>query len=151
MCIRDRFKCLGDAIEKAKTDYQDPLIIIGGDTNKRDITPAIADFPDMYVAPVGPTRGRASLDIVATNAPGATFSTFFPLETEDSDRTSDHLTVIGDIKSARVHLFETLKHSRRKYSKKAEENFGKDLLLVDWDCLQGNSPSETTVNVSAIL
>ena len=60
------FQCLGNAIEQVKLDYSDPYIVIGGDTNRRDISDALLDFPDITVAQTGPTRGNATLDIIAT-------------------------------------------------------------------------------------
>jgi len=47
------FECLGDAVEKAKLDFQDPYIIIGGDLNRRDVSTAISDFSDIKIESSG--------------------------------------------------------------------------------------------------
>ena len=126
------FSCLGDAIERAKQDYNDPYIIVGGDTNRRDISPALEDFPDVLVADTGPTRGAATLDIIATNFGSAlTTNTFCALETEDSSSRSDHLTVVGTARLENLHIYSTSVRQVRKYSTEAEEAFGRDLVKVD--------------------
>ena len=53
------FECLGNAIEQAKLDFADPHIVVGGDTNRRDISAALSDFPDITIAATGPTRRSA--------------------------------------------------------------------------------------------
>ena len=50
-----------------KTRYVSPLIIIGGDKNKRDIARATRDLPDMKKILAGPTRGKNVLDILSSN------------------------------------------------------------------------------------
>ena len=44
-----------------------PLFVVGGDLNKRDLAPAFEDFIDMTEIDHGPTRGREKLDISFTN------------------------------------------------------------------------------------
>ena len=58
---------ISDAILKAKTELRDPMVIVGGDFNRRDPTEAVEAFPDIKVLDTGPTRGNAKLDLIATN------------------------------------------------------------------------------------
>ena len=59
--------CLADATEEVKRCLSDPLIVITGDMNRRDISPAFLDFDDISKLPLGPTRGQACLDECFTN------------------------------------------------------------------------------------
>ena len=146
------FSCLGDAIEQAKQDYDDPYIIIGGDTNRRDIGPAIEDFPDIQITPTGPTRGTATLDIVATNlGSDLQTETFYALETANSATQSDHLTIIGKARMQNLHIYTTSTHQVRKYTSEAEEAFGKDLIAIDWTAMQAETPTQSADKLTFIL
>ena len=145
-------RCLGDAIEKAKLDYENPYIVIGGDMNRRDLGPAIEDFPDITVAATGATRGSAVLDIIATNLTDALkVDTFLPLETFDSETTSDHLTLIGSARQQKFHHYTTTTYSTRKYTEEAEREFGNDLLSIDWGLVAGDTPTESAAKLDLIL
>ena len=56
-----------DVIISLKNRYNDPYVILGGDFNKREIIKAIREFKDIKVIKTGPTRGRSTLDIFASN------------------------------------------------------------------------------------
>ena len=56
-----------DAVLRVKDGLRDPFIVVTGDFNGWKITEAIGDYPDMAVTPSPPTRGTATLDIVASN------------------------------------------------------------------------------------
>ena len=146
------FNCLADAIEKAKLDYSYPYIIIGGDMNHRDVNRALGDFPEIQVATSGPTRGTATLDIIATNLNQyLSIETFHALETYCGETSSDHLSVIGHAKLPSVHYYTTDVHQSRKYTPEGEEAFGADLLTVDWASAAGETPSESAEKVNFIL
>ena len=146
-------KCIADTIENAKLDYTDPYIIIGGDINRRDIFPAISDFPDIQVAQTGPTRGTVVLDIIATNFnENMKVSTFYPLESEDGSRKSDHLSVIAKAAIPHCHHYTVETRQVRKYTAEAEAAFGASLASVDWSliesCLLYTSPSPRDLSTS---
>ena len=146
------FHCLADAIEKAKLDYSDPYIVIGGDMNNRDINKALGDFPDIQVATSGPTRGTSTLDIVATNVNSyLEIETFHALETFDGGTTSDHLTIVGAAKLPSIHYYTTSTYQSRQYSPDAEEAFGAELTTIDWSKAEGNTPSESAEKKKFIL
>ena len=46
--------CLSDGINKLKCTYNDPIIIIGGDTNNRSLSNLVIDFPDIQVVDAPP-------------------------------------------------------------------------------------------------
>ena len=47
--------------------YEDPYVIIAGDFNRRNLARAIGNFPQIKQIQTPPTRGEASLDLVASN------------------------------------------------------------------------------------
>ena len=61
------FEVVENAIQKFKTDLSDPIVIIAGDINRRNIDEAIGIFPDINKYEPLSSRGRYDLDIVATN------------------------------------------------------------------------------------
>ena len=148
----DMLGCLGNAIEKVKQEHTDPYIVIGGDVNRRDLTPAIEDFPDIQIEQTGPTRAGATLDIVATNfTDSLSIETFFPLETFNCESTSDHLSVIGKASFENVHYYTTTSYQTRKYTPQAEESFGMDLAAVDWGHVVGDTPADSANKLDFIL
>ena len=59
---------LGVAISEVKIALPDPVVIVVGDFNRRDPSPAFQELPDMMMVQTDPTRGNAILDLVYTNA-----------------------------------------------------------------------------------
>lgn len=45
-----------NVVRETKRTHKDPFIVVGGDFNQWDIGDALADFPDLKEADVGPTR-----------------------------------------------------------------------------------------------
>ena len=149
---RGLFVCLGDAIEKAKQDYIDPIIIVGGDTNRRDLSPAISDFPDIRIEQTGPTRGNVALDIIATNInPPLDIETFFPLETFHSESQSDHLSLVAKARLQRLHTYTTTSFQTRRYTEEAEVAFGADLAMINWEHIIGTTPTESADKLDYVL
>ena len=70
-----RFEALGEAlaaeITVVKAAIKDPVVIVGGDFNHRDIVGAIGLAEPVTLVPTGPTRGNSTIDLVYTNAPAA--------------------------------------------------------------------------------
>ena len=62
--IRD---ALSEEIAAAKVSYKNPMILIGGDFNPRDISSYLGDTEPLAPIPTGPTRGDGVLDVVFTN------------------------------------------------------------------------------------
>ena len=59
--------CLADCILKLKSELNDPMIIVGGDLNKKSINDAFKESQDIKMHNPIPTRGTAALDIVFSN------------------------------------------------------------------------------------
>ena len=54
-------------IDKLKSKYTDPIIIVGGDFNRKDLSTFSSMFPELKPVLAGATRGGASLDEIFTN------------------------------------------------------------------------------------
>ena len=110
--------------------------MVGGDFNQWKVEEVMANFIDMEEADVGPTRND-SIDITFTNFSDCVTEsgTVPPLETDDSDRHSDHR--IANIKAGlpRNATFEWETYSYRYYSKEGAEEFGRWVVLHDWECV----------------
>ena len=125
---KEIMECIADGIEKVKLEYNDPYIILGGDLNRRDLSPGIADFPDISVLPSGATRDGATLDIVASNVNAGDTAAYLrePLATEDG-RVSDHSVVHVCCNLPRLHQYKIEEYilyaNILKRQKKNSDNF----------------------------
>ena len=54
-------------VSQAKNEFDDPLVIAGGDFNNRPLVDALAEFDDMKIKQTPPTRKDEVLDLVASN------------------------------------------------------------------------------------
>ena len=106
----DCLELISQAILRIKTELRESLILIGGDFNKRDLTPAIGDYVDLAVLDSPPTRGDAHLDITACNFAPALLSCQAnqPLETEDGQSVSDHAFLSYKFNIRHTHEFQWL-------------------------------------------
>ena len=145
---RSMMECIADCIEKIKCELHDPLIVIGGDFNGREVT-AVEDFGDIKKSETGPTRGNSVLDVIFDNA-NAEYSTFCPLETEEGV-ASDHLSVLGSVELPKLHQYTVEYVETYKYSKEGEELFGERLLQTNWQEIAGECSSATAANLEKKL
>ena len=81
----------------------DPVVIVGGDLNRRDISSAFEHYVDFSEVDHAPTRGREKLDIIHTNANVEAVAVLDPLVT-CNEVPSDHKCVVA--KGEKVHLEE---------------------------------------------
>ena len=100
---------LNGAVAELKEDYEDPLIVIGGDFNGREVSDAVADFPDIIKVVTGPTRGDKVLDLVLTNIEPRDMTTTVrdPLDTDNGEKKSDHSIVYTSAEMLNVDRFKT--------------------------------------------
>ena len=110
-----------------------PLIVLGGDLNRKSIETAIDNFPDIVQANSEPTRGDACLDIVYSDAQ-LTPVNWPPLETPEGVR-SDHDCVVFSGSVIREKDFVWLKKTTRKHTDAALELYGQRLREADWDSI----------------
>ena len=121
----------------------DPIIILGGDINRKDISNAMSDFPDICQSNYAPTRGDACLDIAFSNEVNLNPTLWPPLETKEGIK-SDHLCVIFSGKIERERNFHWVKKVARKHTEAALEEYGRRLQEADWDALlpPGSHPDQ---------
>ena len=127
----------------------DPIILLGGDLNHRDLAPAIEDFADISRQNFDPTRGPACLDVLYSNVnfPSVVWP---PLETLEGIR-SDHSCVVFSGLVPRIHDFVWERSTTRKHTKQAVAEFGRALDNTDWDRVlpEGGSSTELTTAFEA--
>lgn len=91
---RSLYSYINDVILAIKNKYESPYILIGGDFNKRSVSEATRDFPEIKQIVTGATRGDNVLDIMTCNFSGSLVDcgTSNPIE-DQFGIGSDHLTV----------------------------------------------------------
>ena len=136
---------MSDNLEVINSKYEDPLIVITGDINKKNFGPAIVDFPELVLLSTDPTRGASHLDLVYTNFPGSIGNqrVLPPLETNDDSAASDHRVVNVETSFQKTHIFKKQKITFRPYTERGEEMFGNLLARSDWShLLYSDKPAE---------
>ena len=136
---------LADSIEYVLQKYNEPYVVLTGDMNRKDVSPAVVDFPDIKLKPTAATRGQKCLDLTFTNFCDRILGAHVapPLESNDGSSSSDH----------RVVFFETCLYKKppiskstftfRPYTTRGEEMFGNLLLSTDWTFLEASEdPAE---------
>ena len=134
---------LSEAIATAKNSFPDPFIIITGDTNRMPIQEGYADYPDIVAHNVGPTRGGAYLDIVASNIAEneLSFSIRPPLTTPEG-LESDHNVIYSEASIINSDRFTKNSFHVRKRSKKADMEMRRWIIGEPWSALYSLSSAE---------
>ena len=138
--LNDARDFLENSMEEMTRKHGDPIIIVTGDFNKKDIGPALTDFPEVKLVSTPPTRGRAHLDLTFTNMdlePNAC-SALPPLEANVGPTTLDHKVVTIRSSFEKQKTYEKTTFKFRPYTQKGEQMFGQLLLRADWTYLQGS-------------
>ena len=134
--IQQHREALAAEVSDAKAVFKDPVFIIAGDFNHRDITSKVSLVEQITQVPSGPTRGPNTINLVFTNTPGNIKEciTLPPLETRSGNR-SDHkcVYVAAEYKSQRK--YECVVKMRRLRDAKREEAFADDLRGWNFDGL----------------
>ena len=131
---------LAAEITAAKADVKDPVFIIAGDFNHRDISDAVNLVEHMTLVPSGPTRGANTIDLVYTNVPGCVRDciTLPPLEAANG-AVSDHKCVYVKAQFDKARNFRWEVKMRRLRDQKRDSAFANDLRGWDWGNLEGYS------------
>ena len=133
---REIMESLSNEISKAKTELNDPIIILGGDFNKKPFQKSFEDFPDMKIIHTGPTRKDETLDYVISNIPDATAYTRDPLESEDGQLKSDHRTIVATASVNAEDRFKWIKIKYRPRTKKGDTIFHKWITENKWESIR---------------
>ena len=144
---------LADGIELVKSNYDDPFILITGDFNKKSISPALCDFPDIVLVDPVPTRGTACLDLSFSNLGPhiTTVRSLPPLESNDNNTVSDHNIVSMSCKFPMHAHFTKKKITFRPFTTRGEAQFGREILSYDWSLIHDNCPNISAENLRVVL
>ena len=138
--LDDLRSLISDQVLMSKASSDDPIIILGGDMNRRDLAPAFDDFHDICRANFDPTRRGACLDVLFTNANVLNTQVWPPLET-DAGIKSDHECVIIKCREPRPRPFHYIMKTARRHTDKACAVFGQELRQTDWATLLPSTAS----------
>ena len=127
---------LADEIARVRADLKDPLIMVGGDFNHRDVSDGLVDTCPFTLLETGPTRGPNRLDLLYTNFHQnvAEAEVLPPLQSQ-AGIDSDHkcIQMVAEFPPSRGYEWEV--KWRRKRSRKADSAFADDLGAWDWSQL----------------
>ena len=128
-------------ILKLKANSKNPIILLGGDMNRRDLASAFENFDDIKQINHDATRRGVCLDMLFSNADIDDQAVWPPLESRDG-RKSDHDCVIFMAKERKARQHTWGKKWARKHTSQAVEQFGLDLRTTDWNNVlpQGKGP-----------
>ena len=134
-------KSLGEALASevtaAKVAYRDPLVVIAGDFNHRDIVSSVGLAENIDLVRTGPTRGDNVIDMIYTNfANKITESLTLPPLQDRNGNDSDHrcVFVAARIQAERNFTWEV--KMRRLRDERRERAFANDLEGWDWSTIE---------------
>ena len=121
------------AIESAKQDYNDPILIVGGDFNRFDHDLALGDFPNVVLIPTDPTRGDKRLDLAWSNLEQwrTLTSVRDPLTTVDGT-PNDHRIIYVENAIRSSHRFKKIWIRTRPKTRRGDTLFKKWIQEQDW-------------------
>ena len=125
-------KLIADSIQNIKKTSVDPLVVIGGDFNRRQLSEITDKFIDVDHHFTGPTCGNADLDKIATNIGDIQVNVQRPLSDENDARHSDHSVTLISTLLNNEHQFRKKKVTYRKFTQEGQVKFGKLLVELDW-------------------
>ena len=127
---------------KANCKGDGPVLFIGGDLNRRDLSPAFENFNDIERVNSEPTRGDACLDVIFSNSNRTTVLNYPPLINMEGV-SSDHSCVFFECVEKFEKNFKWVRKTARKHKDSACANFGLRITGTDWNQVLGDgSPDE---------
>ena len=132
----DLVDSLLNEIAHIKTSSADPIIVVAGDFNRRDISGPLRDAAGLHEVATAPTRGTNKLDVVFSNL-GADVndtSVLPPLQAV-SGAESDHKCVYIQAQLPAVKNFKWEVKLRRERNLDRELAFARDLEAWESSCL----------------
>ena len=111
-----------------------PIIILGGDLNRRSFDDAVGDYQDIRRLNFDPTRGQACLDVAYSNASSISSEVWPPLENL-AGAPSDHSCVVFTMTEERERDFVWTRCKYRLHTEEGLRRFGEDLDATNWDVI----------------
>lgn len=120
-------------ISAARKSFKNPLILVTGDFNHRDLGDALSEVDEFAQIVKDPTRGRNTIDVIHTNAPRAHCETRVlpPLEAANGT-PSDHRCVFTEASFPPVKGYHWITQMRRTRDAAREDAFAQELEGWDW-------------------
>ena len=120
-------------VAAAKESYKDPIIVVNGDFNHRDVGHALGEVGDFDLLATDYTRGRSTIDLVYTNcAPNIKNSTTLPPLQAGGGALSDHKCFYVVAEFVPMKKYKWLVQWRRIRNAEREGAFARDLATRDW-------------------
>ena len=131
-------EALASEVTAVKVAYRDPLVVIAGDFNHRDIVGSVDLAESIDLVRTGPTRGDNVIDMIYTNfANKITERLTLPPLQDRNGNYSDHrcVFVAATIQAERNFTWEV--KMRRLRDERRERAFANDLEGWDWSTIEG--------------
>ena len=145
------------AISDIKTKHLDPILIVGGDMNRRNFDAITGAFTDFEMVNTGPTRYGATLDLLITNIEAFSKGNqvLAPLETEDGTKKSDHCIISASYCLSKKKKTEWKTYKSREKTDAGKKKFTELLTSQDWqavlDCVTSSLKAEKLDEILAGL
>ena len=138
--LEDLKEALATEIGTIMKTHKDPIVMIAGDFNHRDIQGALNEVGDFAFLATGPTRGNNTIDLVLTNCPEhhRDTRTLPPLDSQNGS-ASDHKCVYTEVVFPPVKGYQWVTQFRRTRDDSREEAFARELEAWDWTAMTGSS------------
>ena len=148
MAVNSMVECLN----KAVTKYSDPILIVGGDFNKKDITGLLCAFSCLRPSLAGPTRRGEALDEIYTNIDRKIASKQIqcPLS-RPNGIDSDHAVIAVNFKLPKQKVPVKTRISFRPITEDGCEMFSSLLLATDWTIIEKDSSSSSAEALNDLL
>lgn len=132
-------EALATEVAAAQTTYRNPLVVVGGDFNRRDFGPTLAEVDDLELVVTGPTRGTGTIDLVYVNLPEAVKENLvLPPLWANGGADSDHRCVYLAAELKDERKFDWVVRMRRTRNQARETAFAKEMKERDWSSLTGD-------------
>ena len=133
---------LADAIENVKRIHGDIYVVVGGDINQKNISPAFQPFPEIQQLPGLVSRRGAALDLCYCNFHQDKYriSSHPPFYSENT--ASDHLVLQYRFKMPRQHVFVKIEKLTRPITDRGIFEFKGMLLQTNWHDLLTGTPTD---------
>lgn len=140
-------EALGEAISAEvtaiKSSTKNPVLILAGDFNHRDISDTVGLAEDITLINTGPTRGANVIDRIYTNIPDCVTERLVLSPLQASSGTySDHRCVYASATLKPSKKFKWKVKMRRTRNKEREESFANDMKNFDWSGLRAEGSSD---------
>ena len=150
--VNECLDAVNEAVDRLKTKYIDPIIMIGGDYNRKDLSTLTRASPELSPVAAGATRNGYALDEVYTNVGRSIVQKEIlqPLCKEDGTK-SDHLIVAASVSLPRNRRNTTRSFTFRPLTRKGTEVFKTLLLSTDWSIIKKRTSSESALALTELL